>query len=42
LIVRYNNDNNNNTDEVLVDLKNKTAYKVAENMQPIGWMTIEP
>jgi Tol biopolymer transport system component len=41
LIVRYNNDNNKNTDEIIVDLKNKSAYKVAENMQPIGWMTIE-
>jgi len=41
LIVRYNNEDNKNTDEVIVDLTNKTAYKVAENMQPIGWMISE-
>jgi hypothetical protein len=42
LIVRYNDDNNKNTDEVIVDLTNTTAYNVAENMQPIGWMSTEP
>lgn len=42
LIVRYSDDQKKNTDEIIVDLTNKTAYKVAENMQPIGWMTKEP
>jgi hypothetical protein len=42
LIVRYNNENKKETDEIIVDLASKSAYKVAENLQPIGWMTSEP
>lgn len=42
LIVRYNNDNDKSTDEIVVDLSNKLGYRVIENMQPIGWMSKEP
>lgn len=42
LIVRYSNESNKNTEEVIVDLSRNTAYRVAENMEPIGWMIGEP
>ena len=38
LIVRYNKD----TEEILADLSNNIAYRVSENMQPIGWMNKGP
>lgn len=31
-----------NSDVVVVDLENKTAIKIAEDAQPVGWMTKEP
>lgn len=42
LIVQYNNESNNNTDQIIIDLASKSAHKVAENLQPIGWMITTP
>jgi len=42
LLITRHKDDNKQTEVLVVDLMNKTAYKVTENMQPIGWMTREP
>lgn len=38
VITRHKDDNNQQTEVIMIDTASRTAYKIVENMQPIGWM----